>query len=73
LKTLTDRESEVLAFFTGGLTSKETASILNIRLTTVISHRKHIRLKLNAKNSTEAVKIAYKLNLLDPAVRHPHK
>ena len=72
MKTLTERESVVLDFMAEGLSSKEIARRMNICVTTVISHRNRIRRKLKAKNSLEAIAIAYKLNLLQ-AQRHPHK
>lgn len=48
--TLSDREIEVLTLIVKGHTNKEIADMLNIALTTVISHRKNIMGKLNLKN-----------------------
>lgn len=47
---LTPRESEVLILLTRGLTNKEIAEKMGIALTTVISHRKNITVKLGIKS-----------------------
>ena len=47
---LSAREIEVLKLITKGLINKEIAERLNIGLTTVISHRKHIAEKLGIKS-----------------------
>lgn len=49
-KILSDREIEVLVLIVGGYINKEIAEKLNIGLTTVISHRKNIMEKLEAKS-----------------------
>jgi len=58
------RESTVLSYIAEGLSSKEIAFRMDICESTVITYRKRILRKLKAKNSTEAVTIAYKLNLI---------
>ena len=47
---MSDREIEVLSLIAQGLINKEIASLLNISLTTVISHRKNIMDKLGMKS-----------------------
>lgn len=49
-KILSDREIEVLALIVEGHINKEIASLLNISLTTVITHRKNIMEKLGMKS-----------------------
>ena len=47
---LTDREIEVLSLIVQGYINKEIADKLNISLSTVITHRRNIMEKLNAKS-----------------------
>lgn len=49
-KLLSDREIEVLSLIVHGLINKEIANRLNISLSTVVSHRRNIMEKLNAKS-----------------------
>lgn len=49
-KKLSDREIEVLSLIVHGLINKEIADRLNIGLSTVITHRRNIMEKLNAKS-----------------------
>lgn len=49
-KQLSDREIEVLSLVAQGKINKEIANILNIGLTTVITHRKNIQEKLGLKS-----------------------
>lgn len=49
------REREVAALAARGLTSKEIASVLNLSMDTVKSHRKNIMMKMGAGNLMEAV------------------
>lgn len=49
-KILSDREIEVLSLVAQGKINKEIADILNIGLTTVITHRKNIQEKLGLKS-----------------------
>jgi DNA-binding NarL/FixJ family response regulator len=49
----TGRESEVLSLMAEGLSSKEIACRMGICESTVITHRKSILRKLEAKNSSE--------------------
>jgi DNA-binding NarL/FixJ family response regulator len=48
--TLSPREAEVAVLLAKGMINKEIADKLNIGLTTVVSHRKNIMDKLNAKS-----------------------
>ena len=50
VKQLSDREIEVLSQVAQGKINKEIADILNIGLTTVITHRKNIQEKLGLKS-----------------------
>jgi DNA-binding NarL/FixJ family response regulator len=55
---LSRREKEVLACIAEGLNSKGIAGKLFIAETTVITHRKSLLVKLNAKNTAELIKLA---------------
>jgi len=61
---LSERESLVLKLIAEGCTTKSISSKLNISLNTVETHRKNIQNKLNAKNCTEAVYKATKLDII---------
>lgn len=52
---LSSRETEVAVLLAKGLINKEVADKLNISLTTVISHRKNIMDKLNAKSLADII------------------
>lgn len=52
---LSKRELEILKWIGEGYTSKEIAELLSISINTVSRHRQNILLKLNVKNSVEAV------------------
>ena len=58
------RESEILEFISKGLIAKEIATILNISLSTVISHRKNLIFKFNVTNTAELISKASKLMLI---------
>lgn len=62
---ITRREKEILSLIVEELTTEEIAEKLFISASTVISHRKSLLRKLNAKNSAGLVKAAYEYNLLD--------
>jgi LuxR family quorum sensing-dependent transcriptional regulator len=55
---LTPREREVLTWAAAGKSAWETATILSISEKTVIHHLDHIRRKLDAANTTQAVVVA---------------
>ena len=64
IQKLTRREKEVLQLIIDELTTDEIAKQLFISPTTVISHRKSLLRKLNAKNTAGLVKAAYEFGLL---------
>jgi RNA polymerase sigma factor (sigma-70 family) len=63
-KSLSERESEVLAATAEGLTAKEIAERLLIAPATVQDHRRSVTAKLAARNITHAVAVAYEGGLL---------
>lgn len=64
IQKLTRREKEILQLIVDEMTTDEMAKKLFISSTTVISHRKSLLRKLNAKNSAGLVKKAYEFGLL---------
>ena len=64
IQKLTRREKEILQLIIEELTTEEIADKLFIGKTTVISHRKSLLRKLNAKNTAGLVKAAYEFGLL---------
>ncbi len=65
IQKLTRREKEVLQLIVGEMTTDQIAEQLFISPTTVISHRKSLLRKLNAKNTAGLVKAAYEFGLLE--------
>ena len=65
IQKITRREKEVLKLIIGEMTTEEIAEKLFISTTTVISHRKSLLRKLNAKNTAGLVRTAFELNLLE--------
>lgn len=61
---LTDREREILQLVAEGRTNKEVASILNISLTTVETHRTHILQKLNLHSVPELILYAVRKGII---------
>ncbi|GAB1462682.1 response regulator transcription factor [Pedobacter sp.] len=61
---LTAREIEILKMMALGLSSTEIAKKLFIALTTVDTHRRNIRQKLNLKNNYDAVRFAQAFDLV---------
>ncbi len=64
IQKLTRREKEILKLITEEYTTDQIAEKLFISSTTVISHRKSLLRKLNAKNTAGLVKAAYEFGLL---------
>jgi len=64
---LSDREREVLQMIAEGRSNKEVASLLNISLTTVETHRAHILQKLDLRDRVQAVIYAYETGLASPS------
>jgi RNA polymerase sigma factor FliA len=63
-KPLSEREREVLAATADGLTAKEVADELAISPATVQDHRRNAASKLGARNTINAVAVAYEQGLL---------
>ncbi|MEO0895793.1 MAG: response regulator transcription factor [Bacteroidota bacterium] len=65
IQKITRREKEILKLIMEEMTTDEIAEKLFISPSTVISHRKSLLRKLNAKNTAGLVKAAYEYNLLE--------
>jgi DNA-binding NarL/FixJ family response regulator len=65
-KVLTERELEVLALLGEGLLKKEIADRLDISVSTVIDHVRHIYERLSVQNAPSAVHKAHRLGLFSP-------
>ena len=63
-KNLSEREREILQMISAGLLKKEIADKLDISVTTVAYHVKHIYEKLNVQNAAAAVSKAYRKGIL---------
>ncbi len=61
---LTDRELEVLRWVALGKTSSQIAEALSVEKSTIDSHRNHLLIKLNVKNTASLLKKAYELKLI---------
>ena len=61
---LTDREREVLQLVAEGRTNKEAASLLNVSITTVETHRTHILQKLNLHSAPELILYAVRKGII---------
>ena len=61
---LTDREKEVLQLLSEGRTNKEVATILDVSLSTVETHRSNLMQKLNLHNTAEIVLYAVRKRLI---------
>jgi two-component system response regulator NreC len=61
---LTNREREILQLLTEGKTNKAVATMLNLSLYTVETHRSHILQKLNLHNSAELVLYAVRKGII---------
>lgn len=62
---LSAREVEVARLLAKGLINKEVADALNISLTTVISHRKNIMMKLHARSLADIIIYSVVNGLID--------
>lgn len=65
IQKVTRREKEILQLILDEKTTDEIAKTLFISSTTVISHRKSLLRKLNAKNTAGLVKTAIEFNILE--------
>ncbi len=63
LESLSEREKEVLLLITQGNTNKKIGEALGIAESTVETHRKNIKSKLQAKHTTDLFRIAQLNNL----------
>jgi len=64
MEKLTDREREVLLLAARGLTNKEIAAKIGSSIHTIKTQQTAIRSKLGALNTTHAVALALKANLI---------
>jgi PAS domain S-box-containing protein len=60
IRTLTEREKEVLKLISKGYSTKEMADALKISFNTIETHRKHLLDKFKVKNTAELIKEASK-------------
>jgi DNA-binding NarL/FixJ family response regulator len=68
VRTLTEREVEVLELIAQGLSNAEIAQQLAISLDTVKSHVKHVFTKLEVRDRAQAVIAAYESGLVSPGL-----
>ena len=61
---LTEREKEVLQLLAEGKSNKEAATILNVSVYTVETHRTHLMQKLNLHNTAEIVLYAVRKKII---------
>jgi two-component system response regulator NreC len=64
LTGLSDREREVLQLVAEGKSNKEAAQVLNVAVSTIESHRKHIMEKLDLHNTAEIVRFAVRKGMI---------
>lgn len=64
MTVLTPREIEVIVSVAEGNTQSAIAKLLDISSDTVNAHLDKIRMKLNARNTPNAVSIAYKQKII---------
>jgi two-component system, NarL family, response regulator NreC len=61
---LTDREKEVIHLLAEGKTNKETATIMDLNISTIETHRANLMQKLNLHNTAEIVLYAVRKRLI---------
>ena len=64
-ENVSEREVQVLELTSEGHSSREIADLLHISKETVKSHRKHLLLKLNARNAAHLVRRGMILHLIE--------
>lgn len=62
---LSDRELQVLTALARGQSSREVATALCVSLSTVETHRSHIRAKLNLRNNSDITRFAIRRGLIE--------
>ena len=66
IKSLSEREKEILSLLADGLLKKQIADKLEISITTVAYHVKHIYEKLHVQNAPAAVAKAFRMGIFSP-------
>lgn len=66
LALLTDRERQVLQLIAEGKSNKEIATILDLGVSTIDTHRKHLLEKIDAHNTADLVRFAIRHGLVVP-------
>ena len=69
MRSLTNREAQVLGLMAGGLSSKRIASRLRVREATVKAQRATLLHKLGAENAANAVHRGHQLGIIPGARR----
>jgi DNA-binding NarL/FixJ family response regulator len=69
LSGLTEREAQVLALVGHGLSNAEISAELNLSVATVKTHVGHLLAKTRARDSVQAVVLAYETGLVVPGRR----
>jgi DNA-binding NarL/FixJ family response regulator len=64
IPTITRREKEVLELIAQGLTNHEIATKIFVSVNTVDTHRKNLLMKLEAKNTADLIRLAFKYELI---------
>ncbi|MES9543361.1 MULTISPECIES: response regulator transcription factor [unclassified Actinomadura] len=73
LRALTDREREVMVLVAGGLSNNEIAGRLVLSPATVKSHVSRIMTKLDARDRSQLVVLAYESGMVNPAWMRPER
>ncbi len=67
--SITRREKEVLELIAEGMTNPEIAEKIFVSVSTVDTHRKNLILKLEAKNTADLVRLAFKYELIQLKIK----